>query len=120
MREGNLQFPVSGVIHKENGMLKYPEKFREGLLTDGVNLSEPERIKISNIDIVKFVRTYENGIKTTFYYFNYNEDFDYEVEIFDGEECVGEYMNILLNATYDYDSEEKYPYHYADYTEKAE
>ena len=94
---------VEPFLHNDTNMLKYPELYYDELTGNGVNLSKPEKIKEGIVDLVKYTKS-TNENETTLYYFSYNENFDYEVEMLTGDEKLGSVMNILINAEYDYTS----------------
>ena len=108
---------VEPFLHNDTNMLKYPELYYDELTGNGVNLSKPEKIKEGIVDLVKYTKS-TNENETTLYYFSYNENFDYEVEMLTGDEKLGSVMNILINAEYDYTSNKKYDYKMWDYEEE--
>ena len=76
----------------------------------GLNISKGERIKIDDIDMIKYEKFNDNGDNSALYYFSYDEDFDYEVELFGDEGNLTSVLDILLNVVYDKSS--KTPYNY--------
>ena len=108
------------LIHDDTNMLNYPELYYDVLKEDGIKVSEPIKEKKGLIDIVKYNKTNDDGKNTVLYYFKYDDNFDYELELYDTGDNLGNIMNILLSAKYDNESKEKYNYHVWDFAEELE
>ena len=109
---------IEPFLHNDTNMLKYPELYYNEMTGMGTKLTEPENYKVGLIDLIKYVKMGEEK-ETTLYYVNYNENFDFEIELFNGEEKLGEILNVIINAKYDYDSNEIYDYMMCDYEEEV-
>lgn len=123
LKSENYEAIVEIILNHEINMLTYPELYYEDLHKRNINVDPAKDLTMNNRKLIIYNKHGDSGINSILCYFRYNQDFDYEVEIFNDDNSfntknLSEIMNILLDAKYDYKSTKKYNYYMWDFVEE--